>query len=266
MDDRVAELLAAVEAWAAEDPALRAAVLIGSQARAERPADAWSDVDLALCVADPDALAADDAWLRRLGEPELTFVTRTPGGDPERRTLFADGLELDVVLLPWSALDVVRGEPAAQDLLRRGFRVLWSDDGAGIELLPATEPPPTDLVGLATDFRYHVLWCAKKLRRGEALVARDALELHLKPLLLGLARTHAERGGRDTWHADRFAETWADPRARSALWASASAPEELPAVLLAVADAFEALAAELGVAAAPRVHDRLAALLDAAPV
>jgi aminoglycoside 6-adenylyltransferase len=265
MNRRVATFVARVGEWADAEPGVRAAVLIGSQARLEEPADEWSDVDVALLVDDPEAVARDVSWVERLGTPELTFVTRTPGGDPERRVLYADGLEVDFAVLPSGALEVVRREPAAQDLVRRGFRILYVEDGGGIALLPQPSVPPVDVEALANDLWYHALWTAKKLHRGETIVARDALERHLKTLLLRLAREHAARRGIDTWHADRFAERWADPRARAALWASAAAPRELRAAVWAVCDAFDALAAELDglPAGAAAARARLEALLPA---
>ena len=54
---RIESFLAALADWAAAEPNVRAAVLIGSQARRDTPADEWSDVDVALVVDDPSRLA-----------------------------------------------------------------------------------------------------------------------------------------------------------------------------------------------------------------
>ena len=40
------ELLQRFQAWAEQRADIRAALLVGSRARAERPADAWSDIDI----------------------------------------------------------------------------------------------------------------------------------------------------------------------------------------------------------------------------
>jgi aminoglycoside 6-adenylyltransferase len=118
------------------------------------------------------------------------------------------------------------------------------------------------------DFWYHALWTAKKLRRGEAATARFCLEGLMKGLLVELAREQAARlrPEADTWHRTRFVERWADPRAAAAIWAAtARDPEELPAALRRLCDAFDELAAEIlppdpGAAAArARLRDLLPA-------
>jgi hypothetical protein len=40
----------------------RAALVVGSRARTDHPADRWSDLDLLLFTTAPDAYAADDPW------------------------------------------------------------------------------------------------------------------------------------------------------------------------------------------------------------
>ena len=47
------ELLERFLAWVEPRPDIRAVVVIGSQARAERPPDAWSDLDLLVVSLDP---------------------------------------------------------------------------------------------------------------------------------------------------------------------------------------------------------------------
>ncbi len=262
--------LAHVAEWALDEPDVRAALLVGSQARSELPADEWSDVDVALFVDDPPRLAGDVAWVSAFGTPELTFVEGTAvGGELERRVLYADGLEVDFALFPTAAAAALLADPRAATVPARGYRVLHDEVGLAEALAQAGEAAPDprpDPRELVADFWYHVLWAAKKLRRGEAVNARNTLEGRLKRLLLELAREHARRRNPsvDTWHADRFAERWADPRAVAAIWhVTASGPEELPAAFRRLCDVFDELAAELlqpdpGAAAA---RARLAVLL-----
>ena len=63
------------------------------------------------------------------------------------------------------------------------------------------------------DFLYHLVWAARKLRRGELWVATLSCDWWLKRLLLQMIEwyMHAKRGGEyDTWHEGRFVENWAD--------------------------------------------------------
>ena len=82
-------------------------------------------------------------------------------------------------------------------------------------------PPPTQhhLTELSSDFWYHALWAAKRLRRGEVLVAKECVDGYLKERLVELLRLHALAvdPALDTWHGSRFLERWADPGALSAL-------------------------------------------------
>jgi aminoglycoside 6-adenylyltransferase len=262
--ERIESFLAAVADWARSEPNVRAAILIGSQARHDTPADEWSDVDVALVVDDPAPLAGDLSWVARFGEPEVTFVeTSTVGGQPERRVLFSDGLEVDLPLFPVELWHRLLADPEAVSTLGRGYRILYDDLGVTEQIANLPEPveeQPGDATELLQDFWYHALWSAKKLRRGEAVIARQCVEGRLKGLLLELARRLATG---DTWHEARFAERWADPRVVEAFWRSAASPGELGPVLLHICDVFDTIAADLGVVhpAAAAARARLVGLL-----
>ena len=212
----------------------------------------------------PEPARADLTWVAVLGEPEVTFVeTSTVGGQPERRVLFADGLEVDLPLFPVHLWWRLMEDPEASVVLGRGYRVLYDDLGVAeaIAALPPTvELPQRDPAELLQDFWYHALWAAKKLRRGEAITARQCVEGRMKALLLQLARRLTTE---DTWHQERFTERWADPRVVAAFWRSAPSPDELGAVLLELCDVFDTVIADLGVVhpAAASARARLVGLL-----
>jgi aminoglycoside 6-adenylyltransferase len=199
-----------VVAWAQDDIGVRGVVLLGSQARTDTPADALSDVDLAVFVDDPARYLDDGSWVRRFGEPLLSFLESTAiGGFVERRVLFASGREVDFSILAVAIAKIP--PPEARAVLARGFRVLY-DDKAGLgEFTPldveAAPPTQAQLDQLSHDFWYHLLWAAKKLRRGELLLAKQVCDCYLTGRLVELARWRAH--GRDTWHELRFFERWA---------------------------------------------------------
>ena len=235
----VEDFLRELTAWAAMRPGVRGAVLVGSQARSAIPADEYSDVDIAIFADDPAALLADTAWLSTFGVPLLTFLEPTAvGGQVERRALFADGLEVDFSVFPAEGIDALAADPGAAATIARGYRILHDELGLG-ELFDGLSPPDVgarDLAEIGQDFWYHAIWTAKKWRRGEAILARSCLELHLKPLLLEADRLRA-RG--DTWHGTRFAEEWAAPEVVDAWWqATARSPDELPDALRRLCDTF----------------------------
>ena len=83
-------------------------------------------------------------------------------------------------------------------------------DELGLDLQPRSVPPPPPpsqvaLDRVSNDFWYHLLWAAKKLRRGELMLAKQACDCYLTALLVQLLRWRSE----DAWHGYRFFERWA---------------------------------------------------------
>jgi aminoglycoside 6-adenylyltransferase len=210
--------------WALNQADVRSAIVVGSWARADEPADNMSDLDLAVIVTDPSIYLCDATWLNRFGEPVLTFVESTADGHfRERRVMFRDGRDVDFSLLPAAVVEQMleRKVPAEiAAVLRRGFRILIDKDGLAGRLsdqtrwLEVAEKSPTESEWHETthDFLYHVVWAAKKARRGELWVAKSSCDGYQKNQLLRLIEWHAQaKGRRDTWHKGRFLERWADP-------------------------------------------------------
>ncbi|HEY7834654.1 MAG TPA: aminoglycoside 6-adenylyltransferase [Ktedonobacterales bacterium] len=225
-------LIARMAAWAADEPDIRAALIVGSRARSERPADVWSDLDLVFFARDPERYLRQTEWIAGFGEVWLTFLEPTAaGGGTERRVLYAGGLDVDFSVFPLAAVAALSDDAEARGVLARGVRVVLDKDGLAAQLTAGHPPPaPPRLPAAATiehdaqDFWYHALWTAKKLRRGELWTAKMCCDGHLKWLLLRLLEWHARATAHattsapaDTWHAGRFADAWADPRALAAL-------------------------------------------------
>jgi aminoglycoside 6-adenylyltransferase len=255
VDDAEA-LVAAVTAWGRERSDVRAVLVVGSRARADTPADRWSDTDLAMVVDDPAPYLASAEWLDAFGEPLLTFVEPTAVGPfAERRVLFETGLEVDFAMLPVAAARQLAQDPEGMAVLRRGFQVLVDKVGLEAGLRDsATQPPAASLpdqaafAQLTHDFWYHLLWAAKKLRRGELWIATRACNCHLNGLLVLLLGWHARAAEplTDTWHGGRFLERWADPQALGELRDASAGYQaaEVARALWAIAELFERLERE----------------------
>ena len=227
VNTRMELIEAAIADWAREQPDVHAAVVVGSRARQETPADRWSDLDVILIVDDPEPYAADAAWIEEFGRPALTFLEETPvGSHRERRVLYEAGEDVDLPLFPLSALEQLEASENAAQLLARGYRVLVDEIGVEARLAAAAaatpswrQPSGADLVQLASDFWYHALWTAKKLRRGEVFTAKGCLDGYMKWRLVTLVEWHARAvdPAVDTWHEGRFVERWGDPGVLAAL-------------------------------------------------
>lgn len=238
-------------AWAQARPDVYAAVVVGSRARMDRPADPWSDLDLILIVDQPRRYLSGADWLTCMGHPWISFLEGTADGEHmERRVLFEGGLDVDFVLLAKRDIQLLirllrlhkrlgrlrrllpgawreRAMHAATgtaDLIRRGARVLLDKWGLAAYLHLALDaagqparPPPTEeaFLNLNHDFWYHTVWTAKKLRRGELWTAQGCSDRYMKGRLLQMIEWHAGAAhgwDYDTWHGGRFLEQWADPR------------------------------------------------------
>lgn len=249
--------------WARTQPEIRGAIVVGSQARTDRPADAWSDLDLIVLTDDADRFLSRTAWIERIGTYWFTFLEPTAMGEGmERRVLFEGGLDVDFVPVRNEAVRQMAVEgvpPEVADLFQRGYRFALDKDGVAALFskavaVPLTAEPPTpaEFLNVYHDFWYHVVWTVKKLRRGELWTAKLCLDGYMKWRLLRMIEWHA-RGMHgwdyDTWHSGRFLEKWADPRAVDGLrWAFAHYDvADLKRALLATMDLFRWIAAETAV-------------------
>ncbi len=215
------DLVRAVTGWARRREDVRAVVLVGSRARTDVPADAWSDHDFVVVVDDDEPFIAEGARAAGVGPVALSFVEAAAAGAlRERRILFADGADADFAFIPVDRLAGVLARPDVAAVFARGFRVLLDDQGM-LGALPTTAPaPPDDLAGLVHEFWHRAIWTARKLRRGEVHVAAHGCNCGLRVLLRRVLEIEARAAGRDTWHQGRFFERWADPHRRSAMAAT----------------------------------------------
>jgi aminoglycoside 6-adenylyltransferase len=252
-----------IPGWAGTRADVHAVVLVGSHARIEAPADEFSDLDVVLFVDDPAPYIESAEWVEAFGRPLLTFLEPTAtGGQLERRVLYDSGQDVDFALVPVAVVSGLLDDAATTSVIVRGYRVLYDELGLETRLADAvhrtTEP---DLAQLTHDFWYHVLWAAKKLRRGETYVAKQACDCYLKALVVELLKVGADR--QRVWHDGRFLERWAPPDALAELretYATYDAPSVAHA-LRATADMFARLERELGITYVD--HDELTRRLDA---
>lgn len=217
--------------WADNDPGVRGALIVGSQARTEEPADQWSDLDIAIFHADPAQLIASTDWFQPFGSVVLSMVEATAvGGSRERRVLYSDGRDVDFAIFPSAAIPFLTTSAEGRSVLGRGFVVLVDKDRKLAQLQSVGGGVVPESVGLASeaefqsdlsDFLYHILWVAKKLRRGEIWSAKMGCDGYLKLLLVRMIEWNTltrESAKVDVWHNGRFLDKWApvDVRARLA--------------------------------------------------
>ncbi|MDD2579545.1 MAG: aminoglycoside 6-adenylyltransferase [Eubacteriales bacterium] len=213
-------LIESIRRWAVNASDVQAVVIIGSRARAARPADEFSDLDLLVVATDIDRFYQTTDWLQAIGTPWLWFDEQTPAGMMERRVLFDQALDVDFVLMSLSDLQNSTND-LALSTLQRGYRVLVDKVGISHDLKPvhaagtkAVKPTESEFVNDVNDFWFHTVWLTKKLLRGEVWMAKSCLDGYLKRILLRMAehQAHIKNGwDYDTWFDGRFFDNWADP-------------------------------------------------------
>ena len=219
-----AEIQSNFVAWAQTQPDVRAAFVVGSQARRDHPADRWSDVDIILFVKDVERWMQDTAWLKNLGPLVLSVAGRTVAGEPERLALFAGCQQADFVFhnaadLPAMAAMAADCTLAWPDTILRGAYPLLDKEGLfppfpeACGPAPAVPPSAEEFRQTLEGFWFSAVYCAKQLRRGELWLFQNASGGMLWQLLRMVEwQSRVECGwDYDTWHAGKFIAEWAAP-------------------------------------------------------
>jgi len=259
--------------WAERRADIRVAIVVGSRARADHPADEWADLDVVIVTADPDQYVSKSDWISSLGKPLLTFVEPTStGGEKERRVLYEKMLDVDFAIFPLEKarqllLSIGKSGGAGGDsqaaaqfsnVFGRGVRVLVDKDGVmsrfgavAASLKRPTSPVPKqdEFLDVVNDFLYHAVFTAKHLRRGELWWTVACLDSYLQYLLLRMIEWHAlamHDWKHDVWFRGRFLEEWADSEAVKGLRETFAHYDEadVKRALLATIDLFRRLATE----------------------
>lgn len=212
--------------WAMDQPNIRAAVVVGSRARDDHPADDWADLDVMVYAENPDTYLGDSDWLGEIGTVWASFVYVTSGDDPEQLVVYEGGLNVDFVVVSINTLRRATSAGTVPEIFLRGARVIVDKDAIADEAVPNQFHTPgfrqitqEDLVSAVNTFWYAALYIAKQLRRGELWLALYRLN-ETRNGLLGLVEAHARavKGqDHDTWHMGRFLTEWAEPRVVEAL-------------------------------------------------
>jgi aminoglycoside 6-adenylyltransferase len=216
----VLELLNRFVLWAEDQADIRAVLMIGSRARVDHPADQWSDIDLIISASNPQPYLEYTEWLKNIGPVWATHVEPTLAGVHERRVLFEDGYDFDLIFVADNMLSRLIQNDEVARIVRRGVRILVDKDRLMSRITlplgrrPAYVPPTqAQFTNLINDFWYHAAWTAKKLRRGELWTALMSNNSYMKNLLMQMLEWHTHAissENYDTWYQGRFVEEWAD--------------------------------------------------------
>jgi aminoglycoside 6-adenylyltransferase len=207
---------------------VRGIAVVGSRARADHPADAWSDLDVIVMARRPKRYLTTSRWLAEIGTPWLVVREPTVVGGQEI-LLVTFGMAARAIealrrhpsmlrLLPKIASDRLK---VLSDVLNRGFRMVLDKDriarrleSGGLAAAPTRPPNEEEFLHLVKLFLNEQVWVALKMRRGEIFVAKTLGESRMMDLLLRMIEWHAQVTS-DSWspvfERGRFLEEWAPP-------------------------------------------------------
>lgn len=233
---------------------IKAIVAIGSSTRKNVKADEYSDLDMFIITEDTYSWLYGDK-LEQLGDIKISFVEPTLGGGKERRVLFDDALDVDMIILTPEQFEAAIKEGVASWVCNRGYAVLY--DVMGFEKLLKkyvsteigySELSEEELLNMMNDFYFHIVWSAKKILRGELWSAKMCIDAYLKNYLLKMMEMYsASRYNVDVWHDGRFLDRWADEKIKNELKNCFAhyEREDMIEALLATLQLFKRLAKEV---------------------
>ena len=201
---------------AESDDDIKAIVAIGSSTRSDVKADEYSDLDLFIVTSNTEPWFSGE-YPKRFGNVSISFIEDTLGGGRERRCIYDEDKDVDMIVLTPEQFETAIKEGVAQWVMNRGYAVLYdSMDYASLlkEHIThsVTSPSMTEeeFLNMINDFYFHNIWAYKKLKRGEIWSAKTCVDSYLKRYLLRMIELYCYKvSGADVWHDGRFIDRWA---------------------------------------------------------
>lgn len=235
------DLRSRLHGWAQSDLRIHAAVAFGSTERTDRPADAWSDLDLLFVVDDEATWLHDLDWVDAIGPSWLRLVSESPlPGVHVVQVLFAGGYDVDLVPVDRERLVSLTHPDTAAEMFGHGARVVVDRVAAFAELMDPTgtlpvaigsgvrPPTATTYAATVTTFLYQTVWATKRLLRGERWRAHDDVDDYMRDRFLTMLEWHAmSLGVTGVFPESRKLEVWIPPRVAALLPATFAQYDDL---------------------------------------
>lgn len=214
--DKYIDIKTKILEYSNKDDDIKAIVAIGSSTRKEIKADEFSDLDLFVVTNAPEKWTSGE-YPKLLGNVSISFVEPTLGGGKERRCIYDEDRDVDMIILTPEQFETAIKEGVAAWVMNRGYEVLYDSMGFAEQLKTHIKPggskPDIDeeeFINVVNDFYFHNIWASKKLKRGELWSAKTCVDSYLKNYLLRMMELYRYKtAGVDVWHAGRFLEKWA---------------------------------------------------------
>lgn len=224
MTDRYYEIKNRILDTAKADNGIKAIIAIGSSTRSDVRADEYSDLDLLIAADDTDS------WLygnipELFGDIRISFVENSLGGAKERRVLYENALDVDMIVFTPEQLTDAIMDGVAEWVCNRGYSVLYDtlnfkkllDENVKCEIKHGILSED-EYLNMVNDFCFHIVWASKKILRGELWTAKMCIDAYLKNHLLKMIEMYSVcKYNTDVWHDGRFLDKWADDGIKNSL-------------------------------------------------
>ena len=214
--DRYIQIKSKILEYAESDDDIKGVVAIGSTTRSDVKADEYSDLDLFIVTTNTESWFSGE-YPKRFGNVSISFIENTLGGGKERRCIYDEDKDVDMIVLTPEQFEAAIKEGVAQWVMNRGYVVLYDSMDCTSMLekhitLNVTAPSVTEdeFLNMVNDFYFHNIWAYKKLKRGEIWSAKTCVDSYLKRYLLRMIELYRSKtAGVDVWHDGRFIDSWA---------------------------------------------------------
>lgn len=222
--DRYSDIKSHLIQHAEQDTDIKAVISVGSSTREEIKADEYSDLDL-IIVSDNVEVWYSGEYPNRLGDVSISFIEPTLGGGRERRCIFNEDRDVDMIIFTPDQFECALKDGVAEWVMNRGYKILYDNHSYEEMIVKYVHPGHSDpqmteeeFINLVNDFFFHNIWAAKKLLRGELWSAKMCVDAYLKGHLLKIVEVYGHSvQKKDVWHDGRFLDTWADDRIKDEL-------------------------------------------------
>lgn len=214
--DKYYEIKRKILEYSNKDDDIKAVVAIGSSTRKEVKADEFSDLDLFIVANDPEKWYSGE-YPKYFGKVIISFIEPTLGGGRERRCIYDDDKDVDMLIFTPEDFERIVKEGIAGWVMNRGYEVLYDSINC-TELLKnhikLEHPNPAiseeEFINTVNNFYFHDIWSSKKIKRGELWSAKMCVDSFMKNHLLRMIELYRYKSeGVDVWHEGRFLEKWA---------------------------------------------------------
>lgn len=266
--DRFVDIKNQLINYVEKDDDIKAVISIGSSTREEVKADEYSDLDL-IIVSDNAQIWYSGEYPKRLGKVSISFIEPTLGGGRERRCIFDEDKDVDMIIFTPAQFEAALKNGVASWVMNRGYKILYDVNSYEEMIAQYVDPGRSDprmteeeFINTVNDFYFHNIWAAKKLLRGELWSAKMCIDAYLKGHLLRIVEVYCHSvQNKDVWHDGRFLDSWADDSIKNELKNCFAHYDkaDISAALTATNHLFERVAREVAKAKSYNYPDEAAA-------